>query len=53
MRPGETYRLEDLAAETGLAAVDLMTRLTHLEVSGWVARAEGGRFVKAGANVLR
>jgi DNA processing protein len=53
MRPGETYRLEDLEAETGLAAVPLMARLTRLEVDGWVARAEGGRFVKAGPNVLR
>jgi DNA processing protein len=53
MRPGETYRLEDLAAETGLAPVALMARLTRLEVGGWVLRVEGGRFVKAGANVLR
>jgi len=53
MRPGEAFRLEDLAAETGLEPVTLMTRLTHLEVGGWVIRVEGGRFVKAGANVLR
>jgi DNA processing protein len=53
MRPGETFRLEDLAAETGLDAVTLMARLTRLEVGGWVLRVEGGRFVKAGANVLR
>jgi DNA processing protein len=53
MRPGETYRLEDLAAETGLAPVALMARMTRLEVGGWVLRVEGGRFVKAGANVLR
>jgi DNA processing protein len=53
MSPGETYRLEDLAAETGLAPVALMARLTRLEVGGWVLRVEGGRFVKAGANVLR
>jgi DNA processing protein len=53
MRPGETYRLEDLAAETSLAPVALMARLTRLEVGGWVLRVEGGRFVMAGANVLR
>lgn len=53
MRPGETFRLEDLAPETGLDPVTLMTRLTRLEVDGWVLRVEGGRFVKAGANVLR
>ncbi len=52
MRPGETYRLEDLAAGTGLAPAALMARLTRLEVGGWVLRVEGGRFVKAGANVL-
>ena len=53
MLPGETYRLEDLATETGLAPAALMARLTRLEVGGWVLRVEGGRFVKAGANVLR
>ena len=53
MKPGEPYRLEELEAETGLAAMTLMARLTKLEVDGWIERAEGGRFVKAGANVLR
>jgi DNA processing protein len=53
MRPGETYRLDELTAETGLAPVALMARLTRLEIDGRVLRAEGGRFVKAGPNVLR
>ena len=53
MRPGETYRLEELAAGTGLGPAELMARLTRLEVDGWVLRVEGGRFVKAGPNVLR
>jgi DNA processing protein len=53
MRPGETYRLEDLAAETSLPTVELLTGLTRLELGGRVERLEGGRFVKAGANVLR
>ena len=53
MRPAETYRLEDLTAETGLAPAELMARLTRLEMAGCVLRVEGGRFVKAGANVLR
>jgi predicted Rossmann fold nucleotide-binding protein DprA/Smf involved in DNA uptake len=53
MRPGETYRLEELTAATRLAPVALMARLTRLEVDGWVLRVEGGRFVKAGPNVLR
>jgi DNA processing protein len=53
MRPGETYRLEELTATTMLAPVALMTRLTRLELDGWVRRVEGGRFVKAGPNVLR
>ena len=52
MQPAETYRLEDLTAETGLAPVELMARLARLEVAGWVLRLEGGRFVKAGSNVL-
>jgi predicted Rossmann fold nucleotide-binding protein DprA/Smf involved in DNA uptake len=52
MRPGETYGLEELAAGTGLAPVDVMTRLTRLELAGWLVRVEGGRFVKAGPNVL-
>jgi DNA processing protein len=53
MRPGETYRLEELTAATMLAPVALMARLTRLELDGWVLRIEGGRFVKAGPNVLR
>jgi len=53
MEPAEAYRLEELEARTGLAAVPLMARLTRLEVDGWIERAEGGRFVKAGRNVLR
>jgi DNA processing protein len=53
MRPGESYRLEDLAEETGLLPVEILARLTRLEMSGWVGRLEAGRFVKAGENVLR
>ena len=53
MTPGDACRLDDLAAATGLEPAALMTRLTHLELGGWVLRVENGRFVKAGANVLR
>jgi len=53
MRPGEAYRLEELTAATGLLPVEAMARLTRLEVAGLVLRVEGGRFVKAGPNVLR
>jgi DNA processing protein len=53
MQAGEAYRLEDLAGQTGLDPVRLLARLARLELSGWVGRAEGGRFVKAGRNVLR
>ncbi len=53
MAPAEAYRLEELEARTGVAAVPLMARLTRLEVDGWIERAEGGRFVKASRNVLR
>lgn len=53
MTPGETYPLDELTAATGLEPSALMTRLTRLELGGWVLRAGNGRFVKAGANVLR
>jgi DNA processing protein len=53
MSPGETYGLEELTAAAGLAPAAVMARLTRLEVDGWVRRVEGGRFVKAGPNVLR
>jgi DNA processing protein len=53
MKPGDTYSLEQLAAETGLAPPELISRLARLEVGGRVLRVEGGQFVKAGANVLR
>jgi DNA processing protein len=53
MKPAEAYRLEELEAKTGLAAVPLMARLTRLELDGFIERADGGRFVKAGPNVLR
>lgn len=52
MAPGETYGLEELAAVTGIDPMTLMARLTRFELGGWVLRIEGGRFVKAGANVL-
>ena len=53
MTPGETYPLDELTAATGLEPSALMTRLTRLELGGWVLRVGNGRFVKAGANVLR
>ena len=52
MQAGETYGLEDLAAQTAIGTADLLARLARLEVGGYVRRVEGGRFVKAGANVL-
>jgi len=52
MAPGETYGLEELAARTGIDPMALMARLTRFELGGWVLRVEGGRFVRAGANVL-
>ena len=52
MGPGETYGLEELAAKTGIDPMTLMARLTRFELGGWVLRVEGGRFVRAGANVL-
>ncbi len=48
MIPGETYDLESLMDLTGFAAVPLLTRLAELELNGLVARAGGGRFLRAG-----
>ncbi len=52
MAPGETYGLEELAAETAIDPMTLMARLTRFEMDGWVRRIEGGRFVRVGVNVL-
>ncbi len=53
MRPGEPYDLASLQQRTGVEMVRLLGWLAELEVGGWVRRADGGRFVRAGANVLR
>jgi DNA processing protein len=53
MLPGEPYALEALAELAGLDPVPLLARLAQLELAGWIQRAGGGRFVKAGGNVLR
>ncbi|MCX6552725.1 MAG: DNA-processing protein DprA, partial [Acidobacteria bacterium] len=53
MLAGEAYDLEALCDRTGLDAVRLLAKLAQLELAGWVQRIGGGRFVKAGANVLR
>lgn len=52
MSAGESYSLEELAALTGLDTARLLEELARLEVEGALVRAGGGRFVKAGANVL-
>ncbi len=53
MRPGETYDLPSLQERMGVDVVRLLGWLAELEVGGWVRRAGGGRFVRAGANELR
>jgi len=53
MIAGEAYLLETLCAETGLDPARALSRLTELELAGWIRRAVGGRFVKPGSNVLR
>jgi DNA processing protein len=46
LAPGEDCDLDTLAARTGLAAPDLLSRLLALELDGRLARAPGGRFVR-------
>jgi DNA processing protein len=53
MEAGEACDLDGLAERTGVEPVRLLARLAHLELAGWVRRVGGGRFVKAGGNVLR
>ncbi len=48
MLPGEVYELERLVDMTGLGVVQLLARLAELEMRGWVERAGGARFVRAG-----
>jgi predicted Rossmann fold nucleotide-binding protein DprA/Smf involved in DNA uptake len=46
MEPGHPYDLDTLAALSGLAPNQLLTRLIALELGGWVRRAGGGRFLR-------
>ncbi len=46
MGPGETYDLDTIAAESGLAPVKLLPKLLELELSGEVSRVGGGRFAR-------
>jgi predicted Rossmann fold nucleotide-binding protein DprA/Smf involved in DNA uptake len=39
--------IDELAAASGMAAGDLLTLLTRLELAGVVRRVAGGRFVRA------
>jgi DNA processing protein len=48
MPVGEPMELESLAGLFGVATAALLGRLAALEVSGHVARAPGGRFVRLG-----
>lgn len=52
MVPGESYDLASLCAACGLEAGPALSRLAELELTGWVRRAGGGRFVRSRANVL-
>jgi DNA processing protein len=52
MKVGEPYDVGFLCDRTGLEAVRLLTRLAELELSGWIRRAGGGRFVRLAPDVL-
>jgi DNA processing protein len=45
MAVGEAYGLEELAALTSTAGIDLLPRLTQLEIAGLIS-SSGGRFVR-------
>jgi predicted Rossmann fold nucleotide-binding protein DprA/Smf involved in DNA uptake len=53
MTPGEAYELAGLCAACGLNASRMLSRLAELELTGWVQRSPGGRFVRSRGNVLR
>ena len=46
MEPGDPCDVDTLAARSGLAAPDLLTHLTELELRGSVVRIGPGRFVR-------
>ena len=49
---GESYDLDDLIALSGLDGPRLLPRLLELELSGRVARRDGGRFVRTDPRVV-
>lgn len=46
MAEGDSYDLDELSALSGLDRVRLLPRLLELELSGAIARVDGGRFVR-------
>jgi DNA processing protein len=46
MEPGEVYRLDELAALTGMTGPRLLPRLMELELRGRVVSSSGGRFAR-------
>lgn len=52
MEIGEVYRLDDLAAATGISASKLLPRLMELELLGLIEAPGGGRFIRP-APVIR
>jgi len=47
MRPGLVYEINELAADSGVSAAELLSILTRLELGGFIRRVSGGRFVRA------
>ena len=47
MQPGLAYEIDELAANSGVSAGELLTLLTRLELGGFIRRVPGGRFVRA------
>src|SRR4029079_10533354 len=47
LTPGQTYDLDEMSATVGVAASELLPRLTKWEVRGWLERMAAGRYALA------
>jgi DNA processing protein len=48
LTPGQPYDVDEMSATVGLAATQMLPRLTDWELRGWIERMPGGRYVLAG-----
>ena len=48
LTPGQAYDADEMSATVGLAVSQMLPRLTHWELRGWIERMPGGRYALAG-----